>query len=684
MARNPLIRRIPQNKGIDLPKSAGILDDHAIRKVLHTKEITGFPKLNDFTSGSVLFIDSDKKLAQDNANLFWNDDTNLLGIGTAVPFFSLHIKHADLSQGILIEGGSGANVIEFRSAGGASRGFIGTDDSTGGTLATDAGPFDTFVRSEGDLLLLAGGVSGTVAVLDTAQRMTLKQDLIMTDEKFIRTATSDGSDNESTGIAGGGSLSNLRGSFIRVSGNEDGNTGKLFLTAGNVAGGEIRLSTGGSQRMVVDDAGLIGMGLSVPLKNLHISSTVPTIRLSDSDAATDQAVATLIELYRGDNDNRVGFWGMGSSSTDIMEIATDYAAGEIAFSTGSNVEAVRINNVGLVGIGKAPTTLLDIEHTPSASSNSKGFRLTSLADHAAHMEIRRNVSAGSFNTTMGWGIVNDSKSFAIKTGITTGNFESTGSQAITITEAGLLGVRNASPTYTLDVNSGATDIVARFSSTDLNADILLEDNTEYVRIRASAGEFQVLTNNDAQVAISTSSGKVTIPGTFAVTGAVTFSSTLATGAVAVTGNVTGVSRYTSGTANIDTVSGTYTVNKVVYAFNEGRGWSYNSADDAIFAALNDSVAIVIGRFASNLPRVGIGSTAPTAKLHIDNTSGAIPVLRLDQGDVDDTFIDYVGTSAADGSRSISSDTTEDSAKFGAIRCEINGVTKWIRIYDNHS
>jgi len=83
---------------------------------------------------------------------------------------------------------------------------------------------------------------------------------------------------------------------------------------------------------------------------------------------------------------------------------------------------------------------------------------------------------------------------------------------------------------------------------------------------------------------------------------------------------------------------------------------------------------------------GINITAPTGQLHIDqsSSSGAKPVLRLDQGDIDDTFVDYIGTSAADGTRSISSDTTEDSAKFGAFRVEINGVVKWVRVYDDHS
>jgi len=89
---------------------------------------------------------------------------------------------------------------------------------------------------------------------------------------------------------------------------------------------------------------------------------------------------------------------------------------------------------------------------------------------------------------------------------------------------------------------------------------------------------------------------------------------------------------------------------------------------------------------ASVDAVGIGIALPLAKVHIDQASaaGAKPVLALDQGDIDDTFINFIGTSAADGSRSISSDTTEDAAKFGAYRVEINGVLKWVRIYDDES
>ena len=80
--RNPLIRSYPKKVNNPLPKkSAGILDDHAVRKVISTKEITGNPKLNEFTPGSILFADADKKLAEDNTNFFWDNVNKRMGIG---------------------------------------------------------------------------------------------------------------------------------------------------------------------------------------------------------------------------------------------------------------------------------------------------------------------------------------------------------------------------------------------------------------------------------------------------------------------------------------------------------------------------------------------------------------------------------------------------------------------------
>lgn len=85
--------------------------------------------------------------------------------------------------------------------------------------------------------------------------------------------------------------------------------------------------------------------------------------------------------------------------------------------------------------------------------------------------------------------------------------------------------------------------------------------------------------------------------------------------------------------------------------------------------------------------IGLGTNAGVGAavyMFQGSATGARPVLRLDQDDIDEAFIDYLGTVAADSSRSLSSDTTEDAAKTGAVRIEVNGVVRWFRHYANAS
>tara|TARA_R100000789_G_scaffold78772_1_gene73912 strand:- start:238 stop:600 length:363 start_codon:yes stop_codon:yes gene_type:complete len=105
MARNPLIRKRPKmtGRGTGGHKSAGILDDFAIRKNVATKEgtIEKVPvnesdiankkyvddnvfTLPSLTSGSIIFSDG-TTLAQDNANLFWDETNSRVGIKTTDP-----------------------------------------------------------------------------------------------------------------------------------------------------------------------------------------------------------------------------------------------------------------------------------------------------------------------------------------------------------------------------------------------------------------------------------------------------------------------------------------------------------------------------------------------------------------------------------------------------------------------
>ncbi len=94
-----------------------------------------------------------------------------------------------------------------------------------------------------------------------------------------------------------------------------------------------------------------GIGTALPQRTVHIESSFACLRISDSNAANDQEVNTLIEFYRGNNTNRVGYLAMDSTTNDIMALATDYAAGILQFRTGSGVAAMTINASQNVGIG---------------------------------------------------------------------------------------------------------------------------------------------------------------------------------------------------------------------------------------------------------------------------------------------------------------------------------------------
>jgi hypothetical protein len=117
---------------------------------------------------------------------------------------------------------------------------------------------------------------------------------------------------------------------------------------------------------------------------------------------------------------------------------------------------------------------------------------------------------------------------------------------------------------------------------------------------------------------------------------------------------------------------------------DGGAFVFNEAGidtDARFEGLSDNNLL---RTEATNDRVGIGIAAPLAKLGVTQTSasGAVPCIELEQLDIDDAFTNYKGTTAADDSRSITLDTAEAGAKFGAVMIKINGVTKWIRVYDS--
>jgi len=166
--------------------------------------ISGSLTVPSFTSGSVLFAGANGLVNQDNANLFWNDTNNRLGIGTATPNAQLNVNQlAGSTKGILISGdeiyvsGNGATDKGVRIALGVSRTtnrqlWLGDNDAFGSSTLgifrynTGVAGYSSFDAVTGDgltrLLLVAstetsnfgvGYDSGTVTTANYTGKLSV-------------------------------------------------------------------------------------------------------------------------------------------------------------------------------------------------------------------------------------------------------------------------------------------------------------------------------------------------------------------------------------------------------------------------------------------------------------------------------------------------------------------------------
>ena len=118
---------------------------------------------------------------------------------------------------------------------------------------------------------------------------------------------------------------------------------------------------------------------------------------------------------------------------------------------------------------------------------------------------------------------------------------------------------------------------------------------------------------------------------------------------------------------------------------DGGGFTFNDSGAALDFRLETDTLTHAFFADGSADKIGFGTSSPTsAFVTIDQASstGAVAVLTLDQGDDDQEFIRFDGTSASDGSKSISSSTDTGGSKVGAIRININGTDRFIRIYDS--
>lgn len=211
------------------------------------------------------------------------------------------------------------------------------------------------------------------------------------------------------------------------------------------------LGTNNGSDLTIYSDGNVGIGTTSPSEKLHVKS-------SNSDTAE-----TVAGFGNGDID--VGLQiktnGNGGSSLDWGFNAVN--SRNLVFDTNQN-ERMRITSTGNVGIGdNDPSKELVVKQISSAGSESI---INIIAGNAGVA----GVYFGDSDDDIVGGIVYDNSADTLQLR------SSDNHTAVTINSSEQVGI-GTSPSHKLDVNSGATNQVALFESTDATAYIELADNT---------------------------------------------------------------------------------------------------------------------------------------------------------------------------------------------------------------
>jgi hypothetical protein len=418
------------------------------------------------TTGSVGFIGASGALLQDNANFFWDDTNNRLGLGTNAPTTALDV----FGSGIIgrINGTSTNNAYLGFASAGTNKWSVGNvqsdhrfrifSEANSAELISvlQTGEFGIGIANPTTKFHIDGGASALIANLDA--------------NVSVAKSLSFRSDNSNR-------------INLEVSGTESGsNAGaNLFIKTFSDAGSSLNATAFVLKR----DTGYVGFGTDTPLTPIHINYALGTtnsaLRLVNGSIPNASNI-TKIALFLANNT------GGAEESAAIFAInpnAGGNNGGDLVFATSLNgtattaTEKMRINNAGLIGINtNSPEALLHINKSSaggeggflfldnsagSTLGNKSGIRFAndtgaSFSGYSSFIESI-NTDAGTGATALTFGTWNGSSR----------------AERLRINAAGNVGIGITTPSYQLDVvNSTNPSIRVRNGALGGTATLLLE------------------------------------------------------------------------------------------------------------------------------------------------------------------------------------------------------------------
>lgn len=296
------------------------------------------------TAGSVLFVGTGPVLAQDNANLFWDDANNRLGINTATPAATVEIAAGTTTIPAL--------QISSTSSGAANTTALTVSVTSGTTGGTDV------------------GVSGSISGASTVGYTTVgAQGINGTTQTILdQTLATGGGPVGVRGIAGGVNNSGRQATTGPLSPACRGNTAVF----GYVANSVVNIGVGGSAPVDKANATNVGVagrasndaaGTAVRIGGLFsvgLSSPAYDPEYSQSAALIADNINTTDPIFVG-RDNGTAVLTIGDNGTFLSKnTANSTTAFQVQNAAGTTVLDVDTTNQR-VGIGTAtPTHLLSV------------------------------------------------------------------------------------------------------------------------------------------------------------------------------------------------------------------------------------------------------------------------------------------------------------------------------------
>lgn len=366
-----------------------------------------------FTTGSVVFAGASGTYTQDNANFFWDDTNNRLGIGTAVPTTKLTVSSntalpsagaitgtnlwqvgADTTNNdILLDAFGAINRINFRRASGTSSsptalasgnniaiingfGYGATGYSSAGRIGINFQASETWTdTAQGTQMLFSTTTNGAAT---SAERMRI-----------------DNAGNVGIGVTPSGtfrlevlnSIGATGASNTNVNSISSSTSGIPYFYAQNGTGsfqlrvegtsGAYTTYVGGAERMRIDTSGNVGIGTASPRFKLSVgavtstlTSTPDTIDLGGTYSNTAGANPKLRLYWEGATS-----FGFGVSASQLDYI-TPSSCSHVWYT--STTERMRIDSAGNVGIGVTPSVKLDVYDATSSVLSVDGDSNTSI------------------------------------------------------------------------------------------------------------------------------------------------------------------------------------------------------------------------------------------------------------------------------------------------------------------